>query len=975
MSVKRVISASVVDYNELKRLAISSAKSIEQLQYLGNTNLIPESQELLQNNSMATPSITVPQHTPVLSVMSIANTDFDAQYERGKEIGRGGFSTVFRCMHRSSGHTYAVKIIDLRPLRLREKFSPLRLRREVDIMRRLRHPNIIQFVDVFETSDQLLVVMEYAPGKELFDVILSKKNISEAEAKPIFSQIVRALAHLHSMNILHRDIKPENILILNDPDPISGLPVAKLLDFGLSKNEERSAAKTFVGTPCYLAPEVEYTSRGIGGEYSTPADCWSVGAVLYVMLVARFPEFDIDPITRRQKLRLPPALWSNVSQEAKSLILSLMDTDPSTRMTMREAIQHPWLGKFGYYGRELEFAALTEMHGPNAASYNNYNNSSNELRERQLQGQGQGYGINMNNLSNHGQQQRDRVGSDLSQMMDMEDMSEGRMRAIASSGGNGSSSNGSGGGGGPIGGGGGGGDSGDSWTQEQQQQMLNMNNMTAGRRGYNPVYDDDLTGEEGGAVVVRPGGSGQIVLQSAATSDALPFAPLLQLQRSVASCFDEAHSCFLELPEVSAQIRRGAMLCREQLHETVKMLRKFEKTAQSVKGLLPDLELALEEGEPALAAKFFTLVHGWVGELKELVTATQKATRASMVEIQHVVDACALNLSNQRQHNAATAYQLMETLDNSRELLKTFQNLTTASTSATGTTTNAINNEENKEERHLSQQQILELFLNLFGRQYNNLNTLLAADADNNNSLDSLSLSLSTKSEKVTRLDSDSSDGNGNGKLVKDISERNDSTGSNMTSESQQSSTAMSDIDTNTFTTNTNTNTSINANANNIPQTTSTTTTATTLPLPLPLPPLSGTPQSQSRAAALQSSSNQLMARNHAGARLAEALQELKKVDLILVQLRRFWTETSGVLDVLTREGQVAEDFIKFVHTPRLLNRFKERIAEYTVFWDNVTEMCGSYLLGIRENSHPMYGFLDAERSLGSLTDLTSLSP
>jgi len=132
-------------------------------------------------------------------------------------------------------------------------------------MRRLRHPHIIQFIEVFETPEKLMMVMEYAPGPELFDVILARKYFTEEDAQPVFAQVAQALYYLHCMNIIHRDIKPENILILNNPDPVTGLPIAKLLDFGLSKNAGGgSEAKTFVGTPCYLAPEVEYTSKGLG---------------------------------------------------------------------------------------------------------------------------------------------------------------------------------------------------------------------------------------------------------------------------------------------------------------------------------------------------------------------------------------------------------------------------------------------------------------------------------------------------------------------------------------------------------------------------------------------------------------------------------------------------------------------------------------------------------------------------------------
>ena len=80
-------------------------------------------------------------------------------------------------------------------------------------MRRLSHPNIIKFIDVYETTDKLLMVMEYCPGDELFDVILAKKFFQEQDAKSIFAQICRALFYLHSLNIIHRDIKPENVLV------------------------------------------------------------------------------------------------------------------------------------------------------------------------------------------------------------------------------------------------------------------------------------------------------------------------------------------------------------------------------------------------------------------------------------------------------------------------------------------------------------------------------------------------------------------------------------------------------------------------------------------------------------------------------------------------------------------------------------------------------------------------------------------
>jgi len=224
-----------------------------------------------------------------------------------------------------TGEDFAVKLIDLRPLQLRENFNQTRLRREVEIMQRLEHPHIIILEGVYENSTTLMLVLEYARGMELFDSILQRKRYSEQDARPIFTQIAQALSYLHSLNIIHRDVKPENVILLDSLSPEGFYPWAKLLDFGLSKmvgTEEGSAARTFVGTPCYLAPEVEARAYGRGGGYGVKVDCWSLGAVLYVMLVARFPEFDRSGGRMRVKLEAPA--WGGVSGAAKDLIRCLM---------------------------------------------------------------------------------------------------------------------------------------------------------------------------------------------------------------------------------------------------------------------------------------------------------------------------------------------------------------------------------------------------------------------------------------------------------------------------------------------------------------------------------------------------------------------------------------------------------------------------------------------------------------------------
>eukprot|EP00601_Ochromonadales_sp_CCMP2298_P027966 CAMPEP_0173274590 /NCGR_PEP_ID=MMETSP1143-20121109/2522_1 /TAXON_ID=483371 /ORGANISM="non described non described, Strain CCMP2298" /LENGTH=901 /DNA_ID=CAMNT_0014211413 /DNA_START=111 /DNA_END=2812 /DNA_ORIENTATION=+ len=834
----------------------------------------------------------------IVTVMSNAQDDFRSKYDVIRELGKGGFSTVYQCRERATGADFAVKVVDLRPLRLRERFNPIRLRREVDIMKRLHHPNIIQFEAVFEDADHLMMVMEYCPGRELFDVILERKYFSEEDAKPIFAQVARALYYLHALNILHRDVKPENVLVSSIPDR-EGALVAKLLDFGLSKNAGNgSAAKTFVGTPCYVAPEVEYTSKGLGGTYSFPADCWSLGAVLYVMLVARFPEFEKDA-SGKVVVKLPPALWSNVSDDAKDLIRGLMNTNPAARLSTGSALKHTWLGRHRATQAELSSVAV--------GSYD--------------------------------------LGQDLQAEEERLEVVE-RERARAA--------------------------------QAQGQAGQGYDGYGYGPAGMTasgtPVLEQ--------AMVVRT------LLPSplAGGDQQLQLAPLLHLQRCIATCFEEVHASYRDMPDVAAEVRQGASLCRQQLTESTKMLRKVEQTAAAVLGMFPDLELAVEEGEPQLAADFFAMVRDWVAELRELVASTQSINKASMAQVQQIVERSSIGLHKRQKERAAqksgisvSAQVLAQVLSklrvgDARLLLGDGSDIKKTVGAMAGAGAGA----EGKDDRiDLDANLIMELFSSLFaadGGAGADFDRIYSIDSDSASVMESpppaqgqaeqgpiktssTSSGLSIPSDGGTISAPSASSGSTLGSQslqVPIVAGREDGTGREggpggaMDEGGQDSYDSTLSID-------------ISRDDRDKPPPSSSKRSGPQ-PMPLLLEAEEESPPEVPRSPG-----------SLGAAHLAEALKKLRQVDQILEQLSVFWANTEVVLDLLTKKGRHVEQFIGFANKPRLMARFRERLEEYKRFWENVSIMCSNYIAGVHSTnpSQRMYGFLekDISGSVGTPAD------
>ncbi|KAM3410678.1 hypothetical protein ACQJBY_002731 [Aegilops geniculata] len=260
------------------------------------------------------------------------------KYEEVRDIGSGNFGVARLMRHRENDGLVAVKLIE-RGHRIDENVY-----REIVNHRSLRHPNIIQFIEVILTPTHLAIVMEYAAGGELFDRIVDRGRFSEDETRYFFQQLICGVSYCHHMQICHRDLKLENVLLDGSP-----APRLKICDFGYSKSSVlHSRPKSAVGTPAYIAPEVlrrqEYDGK--------MADVWSCGVTLYVMLVGAYPfEDPDDPKNIKKIIQRIAAVDYNIqdniliSADCRQLISLIFVSNPTKRITMKEIKSHPWFLK------------------------------------------------------------------------------------------------------------------------------------------------------------------------------------------------------------------------------------------------------------------------------------------------------------------------------------------------------------------------------------------------------------------------------------------------------------------------------------------------------------------------------------------------------------------------------------------------------------------------------------------------------
>ena len=262
------------------------------------------------------------------------------KYTVEKTIGRGHFAKVKQVLNKLDGTRYAVKLLD----KAMCDHDLQDLVNEFEVLKRLRHPNIIRIVDAYESPTHLCLVTELATGGELMHRISQENSTySEGEMRRHCLAVISAVDYMHSKSIVHRDIKPENVLLSDRSEAAA----VKLCDMGLARHfQKRQLLRTICGTHKYLAPELVRCDRGEQAGYTKAVDVWGIGILLYIML------FGYNPFERDSHSKTHAAIidckWtfpskSQVSEAAKDLITKMLDPTAERRITTERALQHAWI--------------------------------------------------------------------------------------------------------------------------------------------------------------------------------------------------------------------------------------------------------------------------------------------------------------------------------------------------------------------------------------------------------------------------------------------------------------------------------------------------------------------------------------------------------------------------------------------------------------------------------------------------------
>jgi len=262
-------------------------------------------------------------------MIKISNEPIQKYYYIISDLGHGSYGMVKKVKHKHIGEERAMKIV-------RKKLDS---QNEIDILKKISHPNIISIYEIFEDSKNYYIMSELLEGGELFEEITRHGSFDEYEAANIMKQILNAVNYMHNKLIVHRDLKPENIMLISKANSKFEI---KIIDFGTAKQFEKgSKLSKFIGTSYYIAPEV------LSESYDEKCDVWSCGVILYILL-SGYPPFngasnlDIYHAIKYSPPNFSGDEWKEVSREAIDLIKIMLNKFPQKRFSAEQCMQHKW---------------------------------------------------------------------------------------------------------------------------------------------------------------------------------------------------------------------------------------------------------------------------------------------------------------------------------------------------------------------------------------------------------------------------------------------------------------------------------------------------------------------------------------------------------------------------------------------------------------------------------------------------------
>ncbi|CAK4066384.1 unnamed protein product [Aphanomyces euteiches] len=251
-------------------------------------------------------------------------------FEIGRPLGRGKFGNVYLAREKKSKYVVALKV--LQKSQLRKANIENQLRREIAIQAELHHKHILRLYGYFYDEKRVFLILEYAPGGELYNKLMDVGRFTEDVAAKYVFQITQALLCMHRKHIIHRDLKPENLLLGYNGE-------LKVADFGWSVTSHNVRRRTLCGTLDYLSPEMVDNLP-----HDEKVDVWTLGVLMYECLVGTPPFEDADTVSTHRRIRavdirFPPS----VSVKARDLLLRLLRKDPTQRLPLELVLKHPWI--------------------------------------------------------------------------------------------------------------------------------------------------------------------------------------------------------------------------------------------------------------------------------------------------------------------------------------------------------------------------------------------------------------------------------------------------------------------------------------------------------------------------------------------------------------------------------------------------------------------------------------------------------